>query len=123
LFLVQYSDLFSALFSAPAPENIFKAKGVKYSACSILTISTTFRHTLNHPLLPWYTSLNLTTVNHNQSLMTAAVRWPAKRAEPFGLALISLLHFLYQGKKWKTPKPGSKPKTKKIHLHLRLLHV
>jgi len=29
------------------------------------------------------------------------VRWPAKRAEPFGLALIFLLHFLHQGKKWK----------------------
>jgi hypothetical protein len=40
-----------------------------------------------------------------QSITTAAVRWPAKRAEPFGLALIFLLHFLHQGKKWKRPKP------------------
>ena len=31
-----------------------------------------------------------------------AVRWPGKTRGAFGFALIFLLHFLHQGKKWKT---------------------
>jgi hypothetical protein len=36
-----------------------------------------------------------------KTIMTAAVRGPAKQAEPFGLALIFWLHLLHQGKRWK----------------------
>ena len=34
--------------------------------------------------------------------MTVIVRWPGKTRGAFGFALIFLLHFLHQGKKWKT---------------------
>ena len=33
--------------------------------------------------------------------MTVAVRWQGKTGGAFGFALIFLLHFLYQDKKWK----------------------
>ena len=34
--------------------------------------------------------------------MTVVVRWQGKTRGAIGFALIFLLHFLHQGKKWKT---------------------
>ena len=34
--------------------------------------------------------------------MTVDVRWPGKTRGAIGFALIFLLHFLHQGKKWKS---------------------
>ena len=36
------------------------------------------------------------------SVMTVIVRWPGKTRGAIGFALIFLLYFLHQGKKWKT---------------------
>ena len=36
------------------------------------------------------------------SLMTVVARWQGKTRGAIGFALIFLLHFLHQGKKWKT---------------------
>ena len=37
-----------------------------------------------------------------KTVRTVVVRWPGKTRGAFGFALIFLLHFLHQGKKWKT---------------------
>jgi hypothetical protein len=34
------------------------------------------------------------------TVMTAAVRWPAKQAEPFGFALNFWPHLFFQEKRW-----------------------
>ena len=36
------------------------------------------------------------------NIMSVVVRWPGKTRGAIGFALIFLLHFLHQGKKWKT---------------------
>jgi hypothetical protein len=52
-------------------------------------------------------------------LESVAVRWPAKRAEPFMFALIFLLHFLHGGKKWKGKTESRKHDSSKVRSLLR----